>query len=300
MVLLVVPALSRLADRPGWRRARGEQASAPRAAALPVDREPHGQRLAGVPHPCRRRPEGLLSRAGLGAAPLRAKSVDRAPHLAAAHGPGRVARRGDGGAASLDTGGADRPGRWAASQRGGAGPGRSVRDAACRSRSPSTWWSARCCGTPACPTYVVATLLVTLALYSVYPWSLIGTTLSWRVAAVAGAAVMVLGVAAGGVAGLASRWQDLRTIHRAANVLSTLPAPGPQPLLLPPGQRAAELRGSRTPLASRDARGGRGQPRAVGRCRSSSPAPAPAPSRSIASKGCRSDWTVCRCLARTS
>ncbi|MGZ6028835.1 MAG: FG-GAP-like repeat-containing protein, partial [Myxococcaceae bacterium] len=98
------------------------------------------------------------------------------------------------------------------------------------------------------PTYVVATLLVTLALYSVYPWSLIGTTLSWRVAAVAGAAVMVLGVVAGGIAGLASRWQDLQTIHRAASVLSTLPVPGPQPLLLAPGQHAAELRGLAPPL----------------------------------------------------
>ena len=36
------------------------------------------------------------------------------------------------------------------------------------------------------PMYVVATLLVTLALYSVYPWSLIGTTLSWRIAALCG------------------------------------------------------------------------------------------------------------------
>ncbi len=98
------------------------------------------------------------------------------------------------------------------------------------------------------PTYVVATLLVTLALYSVYAGSLIGTTLSWRIAAVAGAAVVVLGILAGGIAGLASRWQDLRTIHRAASVLSTLPAPGPTPLLLAPGQHAAELRGLAPPL----------------------------------------------------
>ena len=100
------------------------------------------------------------------------------------------------------------------------------------------------------PTYVVATLLVTLALYSVYPWSLIGTTLSWRVAAVAGAAVMALGIVAGGIAGLASRWQDLRTIQSAASVLSTLPAPPPQTVLLPKGKSAAELKGLAPALAA--------------------------------------------------
>jgi hypothetical protein len=99
------------------------------------------------------------------------------------------------------------------------------------------------------PTYVVATLLVTLALYSVYPWSLIGTTLSWRVAAVAGAAVMTLGIVAGGIAGLASRWQDLRTIQRAADVLSTIPAPPPQRVLLPRGRSAKELEGLAPALA---------------------------------------------------
>jgi uncharacterized membrane protein YraQ (UPF0718 family) len=93
------------------------------------------------------------------------------------------------------------------------------------------------------PTYVVATLLVTLALYSVYPWSLIGTTLSWRVAAVAGAAVAILGIVAGGIAGLASRWQDIRTIQAAATVLNTVPAPAPQSVLLPKGKTAAELAG---------------------------------------------------------
>ncbi|HZX42644.1 MAG TPA: permease, partial [Myxococcaceae bacterium] len=98
------------------------------------------------------------------------------------------------------------------------------------------------------PTYVVATLLVTLALYSVYPWSLLGTTLSWRIAAVAGAAVMTLGIVAGGVAGLASRWQDLRTTQRAASVLGSIPAPPPQTVFLPPGRSAAELRGLAPPL----------------------------------------------------
>jgi uncharacterized membrane protein YraQ (UPF0718 family) len=90
------------------------------------------------------------------------------------------------------------------------------------------------------PTYVVATLLVTLGL--------IGTTLSWRVAAVAGAAVMTLGIAAGGAAGLASRWQDLRTIQRAAGVLSSLPVPPPQTVFLPKGRSAGELRGLAPPL----------------------------------------------------
>ena len=100
------------------------------------------------------------------------------------------------------------------------------------------------------PTYVVATLLVTLALYSVYPWSLIGTTLSWRVAAVAGAAVMTLGIVAGGIAGLASRWQDLRTIQSAASVVNTIPAPPPQAVLLPKGKSAAELKGLAPALAA--------------------------------------------------
>src|SRR5205807_1863528 len=50
------------------------------------------------------------------------------------------------------------------------------------------------------PMSVVATLLVTLGIYSVYPWSLIGTTLSWRIATLAGIAVVLLGVAAGSTA----------------------------------------------------------------------------------------------------
>jgi uncharacterized membrane protein YraQ (UPF0718 family) len=93
------------------------------------------------------------------------------------------------------------------------------------------------------PTYVVATLLVTLALYSVYPWSLIGTTLSWRIAGLAGLGVVVLGIVVGGIAGLASRWQDLNTIRRAATLLETLPMPKPQPLLLPTGRTSSELQG---------------------------------------------------------
>jgi uncharacterized membrane protein YraQ (UPF0718 family) len=100
------------------------------------------------------------------------------------------------------------------------------------------------------PMYVVATLLVTLALYSVYPWSLIGTTLSWRIAALAGAAVLVLGVAAGGTAALVYRWHDLRTVQKAAALLTTLPAPKPQPMILPTGRSSTELRGLSPSLPS--------------------------------------------------
>src|SRR5712692_4309770 len=91
------------------------------------------------------------------------------------------------------------------------------------------------------PMYVVATLLVTLALYSVYPWSLIGPTLSWKIAGLAGAAVLLLGIAAGATAGLVYRWQDLRTIQQAAALLDRLPAPQPLPVLLPAGRSSAEL-----------------------------------------------------------
>jgi len=93
------------------------------------------------------------------------------------------------------------------------------------------------------PMYVVAALLVTLGLYSVYPWSLIGTTLSWRIAALAGAAVLVLGVAAGATAGIVDRWHDMRTIRQAAAMLEELPASKPQRMILPTGRPGAELRG---------------------------------------------------------
>ena len=92
------------------------------------------------------------------------------------------------------------------------------------------------------PMYVVATLLVTLGIYSVYPWSLIGTTLSWRVATLAGIAVVVLGIAAGATAGLVYRWHDLRTIQQAAALLEKIPPPKAQPALLPIGKSAADLK----------------------------------------------------------
>src|SRR5207248_310 len=93
------------------------------------------------------------------------------------------------------------------------------------------------------PMYVVATLLVTLGIYSVYPWSLIGTTLSWRIAALAGLAVMILGVAAGSTAGLFNRWHDLRTISAANAFLQRVPAPAAAPLILPTGRKSSELHG---------------------------------------------------------
>jgi uncharacterized membrane protein YraQ (UPF0718 family) len=93
------------------------------------------------------------------------------------------------------------------------------------------------------PMYVVAALLVTLGLYSVYPWSLIGTTLSWRIAALAGAAVLALGVGAGATAGIVDRWHDMRTIRQAAAMLQELPAPTPHRTILPTGRPGAELRG---------------------------------------------------------
>ena len=98
------------------------------------------------------------------------------------------------------------------------------------------------------PMYVVATLLVTLALYSVYPWSLLGTTLSWRIASLAGLAVLLLGIGGGAVAGLVYRWHDLRTIQQAAALLETLPAPKPKPIILPGGRSSAELRELAPPL----------------------------------------------------
>ena len=109
------------------------------------------------------------------------------------------------------------------------------------------------------PMYVVATLLVTLGIYSVYPASLIGTTLSWRIAALAGVAVLVLGIAAGSAAGLFNRWHDLRTIAAAAAFLDRVPAPKPAPLILPTGRTSAELRGLAPALP---------QPRRVGGDRS--------------------------------
>src|SRR5438477_2472336 len=98
------------------------------------------------------------------------------------------------------------------------------------------------------PMYVVATLLVTLPIYSVYAASLIGTTLSWRIAALAGAAVLMLGILAGGAADLVFRWEDVKTVHQAAALLESIPAPAERPAVIPQGKSAADLRGLAPPL----------------------------------------------------
>src|SRR5438477_1326840 len=98
------------------------------------------------------------------------------------------------------------------------------------------------------PMYVVATLLVTLPIYSVYAASLIGTTLSWRIAALAGAAVLMLGIVAGGAADLVFRWEDVKTVHQASALLASIPAPAGRPAVIPQGKSAADLRGLAPPL----------------------------------------------------
>src|SRR5207248_5516018 len=58
------------------------------------------------------------------------------------------------------------------------------------------------------PVPVVAALLATLGIYSVYAWSLLGATLSWRVATVAAAAVFVVGLGTGVAAAVLENWHD--------------------------------------------------------------------------------------------
>ena len=74
------------------------------------------------------------------------------------------------------------------------------------------------------PVYVVAALLVTLGIYSVYAWSLLATTLSWRIASLAGAAVFVLGLLAAASAGILANLDDIRQA-RLAEELAGLPPP---------------------------------------------------------------------------
>ncbi|HUR41436.1 MAG TPA: FG-GAP-like repeat-containing protein [Verrucomicrobiae bacterium] len=91
------------------------------------------------------------------------------------------------------------------------------------------------------PPYLVAALLVTLGIYSVYPWSLIGVSLSWRIASIAGAAIFALGVAAGALADGLDRWHDLRLSREAESVLRA-PAPAASLPALPAGRAAVDLR----------------------------------------------------------
>ena len=99
------------------------------------------------------------------------------------------------------------------------------------------------------PIPIVAALLATLGIYSVYAWSLLGATLSWRVASVAAAAVFAIGIASGGAAAVLENWHDIRQAQKAAQ-LTALPAPAPQHPALPVGLSAAELRGMVRPQAA--------------------------------------------------
>src|SRR5712692_4324375 len=96
------------------------------------------------------------------------------------------------------------------------------------------------------PIPIVAALLATLGIYSVYAWSLLGATLSWRIASLAAAAVFAVGIATGGAAAVLENWHDLRQARKAAQ-LASLPAPPPQHPALPIGLSAAELRGMARP-----------------------------------------------------
>ena len=98
------------------------------------------------------------------------------------------------------------------------------------------------------PPHIVAALLVTLGIYSVYPASLLGTTLSWRIAAAAGVAVFALGLLAGGAAAVLHGWHELRLARAVAAILEVAPAPVAQQPVLPRGRAAADLRSTGTSL----------------------------------------------------
>lgn len=102
------------------------------------------------------------------------------------------------------------------------------------------------------PPHLVAALLVTLGIYSVYPFSLLGTTLSWRLAAAAGALVFALGCLAGGAASLLHGWHELRLARDVAGILDTTPAPADVAPVLPRGRDAAELRDAVLPAPEWD------------------------------------------------
>src|SRR4051812_28961537 len=88
------------------------------------------------------------------------------------------------------------------------------------------------------PVPVVAALLATLGIYSVYAWSLLGATLSWRLATVAAAAVFVVGLGAGGAAAVLENWHEIGQA-RETGQLASLPAPPVQHPALPMGLSAA-------------------------------------------------------------
>ncbi len=91
------------------------------------------------------------------------------------------------------------------------------------------------------PVHIVAALLLTLGIYSVYAWSILGTTLSWRLAGAAAAVVFALGVSAGAAAGVLDHWNEIYQAQETA-LLTSLPAPREQRPVLPIGRTAAELR----------------------------------------------------------
>ena len=99
------------------------------------------------------------------------------------------------------------------------------------------------------PVHVVAALLVTLGSYSVYAWSLLGTTLSWRIAGLAAAAIFAMGVLTGAVAGVVEHWNDLYQAQQTAALAGRPPARQVAPAL-PVGRSASALRALAPPSAA--------------------------------------------------
>jgi uncharacterized membrane protein YraQ (UPF0718 family) len=98
------------------------------------------------------------------------------------------------------------------------------------------------------PVHIVAALLVTLGSYSVYAWSLLGTTLSWRVAGVAAAAIFATGVATGAAAGVFEHWNDLYQAGQTAQLMNLRVPKQSMPPILPMGRSASALRRLAAPL----------------------------------------------------
>jgi len=99
------------------------------------------------------------------------------------------------------------------------------------------------------PVPVVGALLVTLGSFSLYAMSILGTTISWRIATMATAAVFAVGLVSGAAAGVFDRWNDLYQSGQAA-LLASQPAPPAQRVVLPVGRSASELRALAAPLAA--------------------------------------------------
>ena len=95
--------------------------------------------------------------------------------------------------------------------------------------------------------HVVAVLLVTLGVYSVYAGSLLGTTLSWRIAGLAGAAILGTGVLAGAAAAVLEHWNDLYQSRETAQLASLTGTRARTPPL-PVGRSGSELKVAAAPL----------------------------------------------------